>query len=363
MIRVGVDFARRYGGLVLMVLLLVSACGARSVRGSVSPASSGVSCNLYASPTGRAELHAPAARAARHRHRGSLAHPFGSAQALVKALGPGQTGCLEPGAYRLQNELFFTRSGRAGGGITLAGYPSRRATLAGGYVEITHGANYVVLRGLHIDTAHAGQVGVQILGSHDALLFSNVTNHNTHYSCIILGSDTGYGQASQTLIEGDTIHQCGYDPSDPYEDHGVYVDNSVGAIIENNVFWGMPYGWGVQLYPHSVGTKVLRNIIVDNRQGMVFGGDQTYTSSGNLLAHNIITSLTGYDVESYWGGAVGTNNLAEYNCLYTTHATEIQRPSKGFVAMHNLIAQPQYVNPADHNYALKHTSPCRTLIG
>ena len=362
--RAGFGFARRYGGFVLAALLLVSACGARSPRPSAHSTTS-VICDLYGSPTGRAELpHAPAARAAHRHHRGSIAQPFSSAQALVKALRPGQTGCLEPGTYGLSGELFLGQSGRPGAPISLAGYPSRQATLTGGFVEISHGANYDVLRGLRINTAHAGQVGVQILGAHDALLYSNITNHNTRYSCIIVGSDTGYGQASHALIQGDTVHQCGYYPGDPYEDHGIYVDNSVGATIQRNVIWGIPYGWGIQLYPHSVGTQVLRNIIVDNRQGVVFGGDDSYTSSGNLVADNIITSgSTGYDIESYWAASVGTDNRAQGNCLYSRHSAEIQRPAKGFVAVHNVIAQPQYVNATEHNYTLKPTSPCRSLLG
>jgi hypothetical protein len=364
MARTGVGFARRYVGFVLAALLLVAACGARSPRHPAHAVSS-VTCDLYASPTGRPELsQAAGARTARHRHHGTLRHPFGSAQGLVNALRPGQTGCLEPGTYDVRGELRFSRSGRPGAPITLAGYPSRHATLTGGYTEIPNGSDYVVLRGLRFNTAHLTQVGVQILGAHDSLLYSNVTNHTTHYSCIIIGSDTGYGQASHTLIQGDVIHQCGYSPGNPYEDHGIYVDNSVDATIQKNIFWGMPYGWGIQLYPHSVGTHVLHNIIVDNRAGVVFGGDSSYTSSGNVVAYNVITSgSTGFDVQSYWGGAVGTNNVAEYNCLYSQHAAEIQRPTKGFEALHNVVANPQYVNPTQHNYTLKQTSPCRSMLG
>jgi hypothetical protein len=359
--------ARRYGGSALLVVLLVCACGAHAVRGSTHSVRASVRCDLYASPSGHPELQrAPSGSAARHRHHhhGTLRHPFKSAQALARALRPGQTGCLEPGTYDLRGQLRLGRSGRPHAPITLAGYPSRHATLRGGYVEISHGADYVVLRGLRINTAHAGQVGVQILAAHDSLLYSNVTNHTTHYSCIIVGSDTGYGRASHTLIQGNVIHQCGYNPGDPYEDHGIYVDNSGHAIIQKNILWGMPYGWGVQLYPHSVGTQVLHNIIVDNRQGVVFGGNGAYTSSDNLVAYNIITSgSAGYDIQSYWGGSVGTDNRAEYNCLYSGHRAEIQRPTKGFQALHNVIAHPRYVNATEHNYTLRSTSPCRSMIG
>lgn len=365
MVRTTVDFARRYAGFALAVLLVVSACGARSPRGSAHAASSRPTCSRYASPDGRPELaRASAARARHHHHRnGSLAHPFGSVQRLVNALRPGETGCLEPGTYHLHGQLTFRRSGRAGAPVTLTSAHDQTARLIGGPVYVPNRSQYVTISHVHINTKGIDQVGVQILGAYDSLTYSHVTNHDTHFSCIIIGSDTGYGQASHTLIEGDVIYECGYNPADPIEDHGIYVDNSVDATIQNNVIWGVRDGWGIQLYPHSVGTHVLRNTIVDNTQGVIFAGDHIYTSSGNLVAYNIITSDSrGYDLQSYWGGKVGRNNVAEHNCLYSRRA-EVQRPTKGFVATDNMITHPHYVNPTDHDYALRHTSPCRSLVG
>jgi hypothetical protein len=313
------------------------------------------SCSLYASPgAGGGD--------------GSVGSPFGSAQALVDALTPGQTGCLEGGSYDLSGgssgpQLRFSHGGSSGAPVTLMSAPGATATLTGGIVYVPHGSDFVTISGVHVDVRNAGEPVVQIMGAYDTFSGSDVTNHNTEYSCIIIGSDTGYGQASHTVIEGNVVHQCGYNPSDPYEDHGVYVDNSVDATILNNVFWGMPYGWGVQIYPHAQGTQVLHNVIDDNGQGVVFGGNSSWTSSNNTVAYNIISnSSNAYNIQDWWGGAVGSNNLAKDNCLFHGGQGEVMAP-QGFTTSGNVTADPGYSDPSNHNYTLKSGSPCLSVVG
>jgi hypothetical protein len=314
------------------------------------------SCSLYASPSGS------------NSGDGSAGSPLRSPQALVDALSPGETGCLENGTYSLAggssgSQLKFNHGGSSDAPITLTSAPGETATLDGGPVYVPHGSDYVTISDVHVDTTGTDQVGVQIMGAYDSLTDSDVTNHNTHYSCIIIGSDTGYGQASHTLIAGDEIHQCGYNPGDPYEDHGVYVDNSVDATIQNNIIWGMPYGWGVQIYPHSVGTQVLHNVIDDNGQGVVFGGNSSWTSSGNTVAYNIISnSYNDYNIQYWWGGSAGSNNLAKDNCLYNGNAGNVESPT-GFTASGNMNANPQYTDASHHDYTLQSASPCLSLVG
>jgi hypothetical protein len=358
----GLEHAR--AAFVSLVLLALCACAAKAIAPQARATRSGGlasgHCDRYGSPgSGRAR----AGRAHRGR-RGSLHNPFRGAQRLVNALRPGQTGCLLGGTYNLGGELRFSHSGRPGRLITLKAFPGARVTLHDGVVAIPHGSDFVTLSSLRIDTAGSDQPGIQVMGAYDRLIYDNVTNDNTLGSCIILGSDTGYGQASHTLILGSVVHQCGYDPANSHEDHGVYVDNSVDATITNNVIWGVPYGWGVQLYPHSVGTTVVRNIINQNGQGVIFAGNGDWTSSGNTVAYNVISGASkGYDIQSWWGGSVGTDNLAQYNCLFNHGRREIQRPTRGFAASHNVVAPPHYSNAAEHDYALRSHSRCRPVVG
>jgi hypothetical protein len=295
---------------------------------------------------------------------GTRANPFTTAQALIDALLPGQTGCLRGGTYHLGAELRFNHGGSPGAPITLQSAPGETATLMGAALAIPSGSDDVAVTHLHIDTQGTRQAGVQIMSADDQLTNDNITNHNTPGSCVILGSDVGFGQATNTLVAGNIVHDCGYNPADPFEDHGVYDDNTLGAVITNNIFWGMPYGWGVQLYPNAQGTQVSHNVINNRGQGVVIGGNSSYASSGNIVAYNVIsTTIRGYALRSWWGGAVGASNVAESNCLYNPHAKVILRPTLGFSARNNVVAKPRYADAARHNFLLRRGSRCIPVVG
>ncbi|MDQ6775636.1 MAG: DUF5123 domain-containing protein, partial [Actinomycetota bacterium] len=338
----------------------VALASAVAVTGSLAvgsaDASSPSSCALVASPSGSDS------------NSGSAASPFLTSQKLVDSLQAGQTGCLMGGTYDLAggtsgSQLKFNHGGSRGAPLTLESYPGQMATLTGGEVYVPHGSDYVNITNLSINTHGVGQVGVQIMGAYDQITDDNITNLNTPGSCIILGSDTGYGQAAYPLVADNVIHQCGYNPGDPFEDHGVYDDNTVGAVITNNVFWGMPYGWGVQLYPNSQGTQVTHNVIDNNGNGVVVGGNSASTSSNNAVADNVISNSSNeYNIQTYWGGAVGTGNVAKNNCVYHGNKGDVSA-STGLTASNNLTANPGYTDAAAHNYTLPSASPCLSVVG
>jgi hypothetical protein len=343
--------------------IAVAVVGALAVMGAlvVVPADgSPAPCALVASPSGS------------DRHAGSAAHPFLTAQKLVDSLVPGETGCLMAGAYDLASgtsgsQLKFNHGGRSGAPITLRSYPGQTAILAGGPVYVPAGSNYVTITDLNIDTRGTKQVGVQIMGLGDELTNDDITNGNTPGSCIILGSDTGYGRAVNPLVEGNVVHQCGENPGDPFEDHGVYVDNTVGAVVANNIFWGIPFGFGVQLYPDSQGTLVTHNVIDDNGNGVVIGGNTVSTSSNNIVADNVISgSYNEYDIQGSWEGAVGTGNVAENNCVFAGNQGNVESPPAGFTDTGNVAADPAFVDESAHTiagYELQPGSPCLGVVG
>jgi hypothetical protein len=339
-----------------VALASVAAAAGSLAVGSAEASSSAASCAFVASPSGSDS------------NSGSAASPFLTAQKVADSLQPGQTGCLMAGTYDLAggtsgSQLKFNHGGSSGSPLTLRSYPGQTATLTGGEVYVPQGSDYVDISNLSINTHGVGQVGVQIMGAHDEIADDNITNLNTPGSCIILGSDTGYGQAADTLVEDNVIHQCGYNPGDPFEDHGVYDDNTVGAVITNNIFWGMPYGWGVQLYPDAQGTRVTHNVIDNNGNGVVIGGNSASTSSNNTVADNIISNSSNeYDIQSYWGGAVGTGNVAENNCVFHGNKGDVST-STGFTASNNVTANPGYANATSHHYTLRSGSPCLSVVG
>jgi hypothetical protein len=300
---------------------------------------------------------------------GSAASPFLTAQKLVDSLQAGQTGCLMGGTYNLAggtsgSQLKFNHGGASGAPLTLQSYPGQMATLTSGPVYVPNGSNYVDITNLTINTHGIAEVGVQIMGAYDQLTDNDITNQNSKGSCIILGSDTGYGQAVSPLVEDNIIHECGYFPTDPFEDHGVYDDNTVGAVITNNIFWGIPYGWGVQLYPDAQGTQVTHNVIDNNGNGVVVGGNALSASSNNTITQNIITNSSNeYDIQYWWGGAVGSGNVANNNCVYNGNQGNLESPGSGLSFAGNVTADPMYVSAAARNYTLQSGSPCLPLVG
>ncbi len=308
------------------------------------------SCSLYASPHGSDNSD------------GSLQSPFRTPQKLIDSLSAGQTGCLRSGTYS-QSEVRFGHGGSAGAPLTLTSYPGERATLSGGFVYVVHGSNYVTVSNLRLDTADAGQQpGVQLMAAHSSLVSDNITNHSARQQCVILGSNVGWGEADDTVIKDNVIHQCG-SPVDGDLDHAIYFDHSVRATVSGNVIWGAA-AFAIHLYQNAQGNRITHNVIADNGDGVIFAGSDTHRSDNNLVADNIIADARhGYDVESYWGGAVGSGNELRHNCLYGGALGEIDTPRTGFSASGNMNANPMFVDPAAHDYALRADSPCLPVVG
>jgi hypothetical protein len=291
--------ARGMRWLGTLGVALASMGGVAAVAASASVS---VSCSLYASPGGSDAAS------------GSVASPFRSAQKLVDALSAGQTGCLRGGSYS-QSELAFHHGGAAGAAVTLASYPGETATLTGGFVYVPSGSDHVTLENLHVDTSAATQVGVQLMATDSSLIGDDITNRSAHYSCIILGSNAGWGQAIGTVIENDVIHQCG-SVADGNQDHAIYFDNSINGVISGDVIWGAS-AYAIHLYQNAQGNQITHNVIVDNGYGVIFAGSGSHASDGNVVADNIIASASvGYDVESYWAA-----RSEPATCLRTTVST------------------------------------------
>lgn len=100
---------------------------------------------------------------------------------------------------------------------------------------------------------------------------------------------------------------------------------------------------GVQLYPDAQGTLVENNIIEGNGEGVIFSGDTTQASSHNVVIHNvIIDSRIRHNVEYWWPGPVGSDNIVEDNCIYGGHEGNILEPATGYTITDNLIVEPQF---------------------
>lgn len=299
---------------------------------AVARAESGSSpCTRFASPSGSDT--AP----------GSLAAPLRTAQALANAVGPGEVGCLETGTY--PGGVTFEHGGAAGAPVVLRSYPGESA-LVTGRVYVPHRSPYVTVADLHLDGNYQAE-GVlpspTVDASHATFEGDDVTNDHTEI-CFDLGSET-WGVAEDTVIANDHIHDCGVLPAANH-DHGIYVQDAVGAQIVGNVI-DRNADRGIQLYPNSTDATITDNTISENGEGIIFSGDGGVASSGNRVEHNLIVdSLIRSDVESWYpsGNPKGSGNVVQANCV---SSRGIDTSGGGFAQSGNVIAGTSELAPAE----------------
>jgi parallel beta-helix repeat protein len=327
---------RRIVVLVAAFLFVCVGCAAATE----SVATAGVHCALFASPSGEDSA------------RGTNGAPFRTAQRLVNALRPGQTGCLDGGAYA--GYLRITHGGRLGARLTIRSVPGAVATVLG-RIWIRAGSDYVTIQGLHIvglpgpvDCAGAQCPNIPTVGvnSRSATLLDNdITNHHSSI-CVAIGS-AQWGVARQTLVEGNVIHDCGRLPATNLE-HGIYVADAVGAVIRSNYIYDNA-DRGIQLYPHAEGTLVEGNVIDANGEGILIGGVGADPTEGSLVEHNLVTnSRIGGNIESFFpaGAPPAAANQVTDNCLFGGQVSPalggVVGAGVGFATGGNLIADPLY---------------------
>jgi hypothetical protein len=330
--------------IVALLAVLVFGCVA------CASASTGTGpCTLYAAPHGSDKA------------RGTPAAPFRTAQRLADALRAGQTGCLESGTY--SGYLRVTHGGRAGAAVTIRSAPGSTATLRG-RVWIRGGSDYVILAGIRIvgaptpascvagDCSNVPTVAINDRGA--TLRGDEITNHHTSI-CVAVGSDQ-FGVARDTLIVGDTIHDCGQLPATNLE-HGIYVADAVDTVIRSSHIYDNA-DRGIQLFPHAQGTKVEGNVIQANGEGILIGGLGADPSSASVIEHNLITdSRRGGNIESYFpsGPPAAPGNQVRFNCLSGGQAN----PSGGGVvgAGSGFSAHDNVITPVAHL-----TAACRSIV-
>jgi hypothetical protein len=255
------------------------------------------------------------------------------------------------------------RSGRADARVVVRSYPGERATLVG-IVLIPHGVNDVTLSRLNIlGTGSQNTVKVNSLG--DIVEHNNITNNQRGASCMILGSNDGWGQAVAPIIRHNRIHDCGSNDLDYNHQQGIYAENVVDGEIVHNVIWNVA-AKAIQLYPNAQRTRFAYNIIDGGgpsiRGGALFGGDDTYTSNNNVIEHNVIAYARTYNIDAFWERAVGTGNVAMQNCVWRGEAGNINFDAGGFTASKNVVADPRFVNRGRHDYRLRPRSRCRRIL-
>ena len=249
-----------------------------------------------------------------------------SVQTLVDRLRAGETGCLEDGVYT--GGVRIRR-----GDITLRAVNERGARIVG-QLRIDETANRVTVAGLQLDGTNSKRRPSPLVNGDDARFTRNDVT-NSAETCFVLG-DKDWGMAKRTVIESNVVHGCGVDGTN--KDHGIYVRHAVDTRIEGNVIRDNP-DRGVQLYPNGDRTLVRGNLVDANGEGVIFSGDGTDASDGNVVEGNLIVrSDVRWNVESYWTrDRIGQNNTVRGNCIWGGRRGDIQHPQIGFVTADNVV--------------------------
>jgi len=116
------------------------------------------------------------------------------------------------------------------------------------------------------------------------------------------------------------------------------------------------------------GRSIVASQRADQRGGVIFAGEKSggeyknaYASSDNVVRNNVISnSREFHNIESWWGGPVGTGNVATRNCVWDGADGNIS-DTVGFRASKNVVARPAFRNPAAGDFRLKQRSVCRRI--
>jgi Right handed beta helix region len=302
-----------------------------------------------------------AARTGSDTNPGTATAPFKTARRLADSLTSGQTGCLRAGTYDETSNGYVLNLSR--GGYMIRSYPGERAKLVG-IIQVRNSAAGVTLSHLRIEGT-GGANTVKIYAPDVVVEDSDITNVARGESCMILGSNSGYGQAARVIVRRNRFHDCGA-AANLNHDHGIYAQNVVDGQIVGNVFWNSA-AYAIHLYPNARRTRIAYNVIdgggLSTRGGVVFGGDDDYASSENVVERNVIAFAQTENITSTWGDTVGSGNLARKNCVWGGKETNIDDSDGGFLAYSNTVAPPRFVNRRKRDYRLQRDSRCRRVVG
>jgi parallel beta-helix repeat protein len=343
----GVTPLRGFPALALLVAGLALGCGQRQNAphlGGVGP-STRAACDLYAA-TGGSDS-AP----------GSRPRPFRTAERLVAALHPGQTGCFRGGTYKFARiELLTPR-------VTLAPYQDEAVTLEG-EVKVQPGGAGSTIEGLLLNGATGTDgIGPRIYADNVVLRDNEITNDHTSI-CVSVGRYYSSPPPRGVVIERNRIHDCGALPS-TNKDHGVYVSEARDTVIRDNWIYDNT-DRGIQLYPDADGTTITGNVIDSNGEGIVFAGTRSDVSSNNVVAGNVISnSNLSWNVYSNIPGSRANGNVLRQNCLWAGDAPPdfasdggVETQSRDFTSKANSVVDPLYADRDARDYTLSPESRC-----
>jgi len=286
---------------------------------------------------------------------GTQASPWRTVQKALNTLQAGQTAYVRAGTY--SQNLYLSRAGTATAPFTIRNYPGERAVLQAGTgqtqnmpLEMGNGAAYVRFQGLVFQGA---------TGTSTTNIYADGNSHDIEFlSCEVTGSQR-QGFFSEPTTHGIWLLDCnihdngGFGPV--HLDHNIYMEGT-GHVIANCRIANAPNGSDVQIYPSSDHVIVTENTIVGaGLDGIILGSDGGGTTSNLMLVNNVVAFNGRNGISTYWGGTMGTNNVATKNVVWGN--TSGQMVGNGITYTANTVADPRFVNRAGGDFHVQTGSP------
>jgi Right handed beta helix region len=251
----------------------------------------------------------------------------------------------------------LSRAGTASAPVTVRNYPGERAVLLPGTgqsdnmpLQMGNGAAYVRFQGLVFQGAN---------GSSTTNIYGWGNAHDIEFSsCEVTGSQRQgfFSEPSTRSIQiiGCNIHDNGGN-GPVHLDHNIYIQGQ-GHVIANCRIANAPNGSDVQIYPSSDHIIVTENTIVGaGLDGIILGSDGGGTTSNLTLVNNVVAFNGRYGISTYWGGTVGTGNVATKNVVWGN--TSGQLVGNGITYTANTVADPRFVNRSGGDFHVQTGSP------
>ncbi len=270
----------------------------------------------------------------------SLQTPVATIRKLLAIVPRGRgeeargVACVRRGTYDFSRSLEATL---AKPWTTLRPYDGEAATLVGRLV-IGVKARHAVVAGLTLNGYRPGKPqnpSLLVYGDRSIVRDNVITNDHTEI-CVHVTDYFG-DRAKQVTIAGNEIYGCGA-IEHLNHDHGIYVANANRTrILGNHIHDNQDRG--IQLWPNADRSLVEGNVVDQNGQGILVGGERRrgpdLSSDHNVIRGNLIThsqanyedpdgagpiqeNKHGWNLE-FISNPGGDGNLVEGNCLFADH--------------------------------------------